>query len=301
MDHPGLQITRVSGKQALARWNGQTPTFDLKGKHVMLWSDTSAGRRGRATIIDGDGRRPRGKNDRIRLHVPDGTKVGDFGYADLTPLKFRKGKIISKALDNVAGCAAIVAALIHLKKNRLPGDVLGLFTRAEEVGFHGAFGAIEKKTAPRSRPIIVLECSKELPGAVMGAGPVLRVGDRLRIFDADLLYSCELAARKISKSHKNFRYQRRLMDGGACEASAFALAGYRAICLGFPLGNYHNIGPRGPAPEFIAHSDFVNGITCLAGFAALGVDPTGSSKQLAARLKKRFSLKDKKRLKATAE
>ena len=33
------------------------------------------------------------------------------------------------------------------------------------------------------RPVVVLECSKELPGAVMGRGPVIRVGDKARVFE----------------------------------------------------------------------------------------------------------------------
>jgi endoglucanase len=67
------------------------------------------------------------------------------------------------------------------------------------------------------------------------------------------------------------RHQRRVMDGGACEATAAITYGLPAIGLSVPLGNYHNEGfeggpgcraPRGPAPEFV-HLDDVEGLLKL--------------------------------------
>jgi endoglucanase len=48
------------------------------------------------------------------------------------------------------------------------------------------------------------------------------------------------------------------MDGGTCEATAFAGFGYRAGGLCLPLGNYHNIG-KGlrPRAEYVSVSDLV--------------------------------------------
>lgn len=34
------------------------------------------------------------------------------------------------------------------------------------------------------------------------------------------------------------------MAGGACEATAWTLSGWRATGIAIPLGNYHNQGPR---------------------------------------------------------
>lgn len=302
MDHPGFEILSVdaAGTTARARWNGQVPTFDLRGRRFALHSDDPAiGRRGRARVLAGDGRGPRDKVWKLSLRVPRGTRPGDFGHADLPGLRFSGGRIYSKALDNVAGCCAIVSALEHLVRSRLPGDVRAVFTRGEEEGFKGTFAAIRDGVAPKSRPIVVLECSKAMPGAEMGKGPVIRVGDRLRVFDPDAVLACEAAASRHARSSKTFRFQRRLMDGGACEASAFSLAGYRAVCLAFPLGNYHNVGTRTIAPEFIDEADFLNGVEALAAFAVLGESPESVRRSTARRLAARFTAADAARLRRT--
>ncbi|PCI36292.1 MAG: hypothetical protein COB53_10075 [Elusimicrobia bacterium] len=302
MDHPGFEILSVdNSRTARARWNGQVPTFNLRGRRLALIADDpNIGRRGTALVLKGDGRGPRDKVSAMTLRVPKGTRAGDFGHADLTGLTFKRGKLFSKALDNVAGCCAIVAALQILVKNRLPGDVRAIFTRGEEEGFKGAFAAIREGSAPASRPIVVLECSKAMPGAEMGKGPVIRVGDRLRVFDPDTVLACEAAAGRQRKDNKNFKTQRRLMDGGACEASAFSFAGYPTVCLAFPLGNYHNVGSRGLAPEFIDESDLLNGVEALAAFAFHGVSPAATRQRIAKRLKAGFSAEDALRLRRTA-
>ena len=293
MDHPGFEVLSVEGRTALARWNGQIPTFPLKGLKLALWSDGAEGRRGTAVALDGDGRKPQIRE--FRIQAPTGTRAGDFGYADLTPFALRKGFIVSKALDNVAGCASITAALVHLARNRIPGDVTALFTRAEEVGFHGSLGAIRDGTLPRRLPLVVLECSRALPGAEQGKGPVVRVGDRMTVFDPDLAAACAETAKAADIPH-----QRRLMDGGTCEASAFGVSGYRSICLAFPLGAYHNVGKRGVEPEFIAEGDFLGGVACLAAFASPGLDPAASRRKLAAWARGRFGPAEARRLRATA-
>jgi len=67
------------------------------------------------------------------------------------------------------------------------------------------------------------------------------------------------------------RHQRRIMDGGACEATAATVYGLPAIGISVPLGNYHNEGfeggpdcraARGPAPEFV-HLDDIEGMLKL--------------------------------------
>lgn len=304
MDHPGFELLSVKGRTAEARWNGQVPTFALKGLRLALYDGRTSGRIGRAVVLRGDGRRPglvKGRpHNLLTLRVPSGAKAGDFGHAELPLLERRAGRIYSKAHDNLSGCAAIVAALAHLARRRLPGDVVALFTRAEEVGFHGCLGAIRLGSLSQDRPVVVLECSKELPGAVMGKGPVIRVGDKARVFDADLVAALEEAARALKKQRPALGFQRRLMDGGTCEASAFSLSGYRAVCLAFPLGNYHNVGARRVEAEFIDEKDFLDGVDLLAAFAAVGVDPRGAKKRLGSWLGSRFGAEQLKRLKETA-
>lgn len=304
MDHPGFELLSVRGRAAEARWNGQVPIFRLAGLRLVLYDGRTSARRGTAVVVRGDGRKPglvRGRpHNLLTLRVPAGARPGDFGHADLTLFERRAGLVHSKAHDNLTGCAAIVAALGDLARRRLPGDVTALFTRAEEVGFHGCLAAIRLGTLPRSAPVVVLECSKAMPGAEMGKGPVLRVGDRVRVFDADVLAAAEARAGELKKRDPAFAFQRRLMDGGACEATAFGLSGYRVFCLAFPLGNYHNVGKTRVAAEFISEADYLGGVRLLAAFAAGGLDPAAARRRLVGWLGGRFGAAELGRRKRSA-
>lgn len=112
------------------------------------------------------------------------------------------------------------------------------------------------------RPVVCvsLEASRTLPGALVGQGPIMRLGDRRTPFHADYLQVLtELAETVLPKKH-----QRRIMDGGSCEGSAAMAYGLPTIALAVPLGNYHNQGleggpdcrgKNGPAPEFVHIGD----------------------------------------------
>ena len=143
---------------------------------------------------------------------------------------------------------------------------LGLLTRAEEVGFVGAVRHLELgwiKNARRPVICISLEASRNLPGAEIGKGPVVRQGDRRTTFESNALQVLTELAIKTPPDH----HQRRVMDGGACEATATTAWGLPTVGITLPLGNYHNQGldggmdcPRdnGPAPEFV-HLDDIEG------------------------------------------
>ena len=81
--------------------------------------------------------------------------------------------------------------------------------------------------------------------------------------------------------------ERALMQGGTCEATAYALYGYRAAALCVALGNYHNCGPRDTiAPEFVSLSDAVGmADLCVAAARTRASDPL---KALRRRLEERM-------------
>jgi hypothetical protein len=72
------------------------------------------------------------------------------------------------------------------------------------------------------------------------------------------------------------------MSGGGCEATAFALFGYRVTGLAFPLGNHHNatagIGDPdgGVDAEYIRLSDYLGGVELIVE-AAKSVSRRGDS------------------------
>lgn len=172
-----------------------------------------------------------------------------------------KGDLLhAHACDDLAGVAAALAAFDTLRST-MP-NVGVLLTRGEEMGFLGAIGACRSGTIPQGTRLVCLETSRSFSDSPIGAGPVVRVGDASTVFDPDLTRRFSVAAAESL----TIPWQRKLMAGGSCEATAFGAYGFRSTCLCLPLGNYHNMGnldgvergeePALVAPEIISLSDF---------------------------------------------
>ena len=154
------------------------------------------------------------------------------------------GTLRMRALDDLAGCAAILAATERLVHEEAEADIFAVFTRAEEVGLYGARLMAEAQTLPMETLVVSIESSPVIPGGAQGAGPVIRTGDAAFTFDADAEQVLTAARESLKHRDPGYRCQRQLMSGGVCEATAFAVFGYRTTGIAFPLGNYHN-GTRG--------------------------------------------------------
>ena len=77
------------------------------------------------------------------------------------------------------------------------------------------------------------------------------MGDKVTVFD-----DAATAALMHAATEAKIPYQRCLMSGGTCEATAYQLYGYRSAALCVALGNYHNCGPDLTiATEFVALDD----------------------------------------------
>jgi endoglucanase len=225
---------------------------------------------------------------------------GAFGTWDLPSFR-RDAKdpdlLVTRAADDLAGVAAVLALLdaIDAVDPRRSVDVRGLFTRAEEVGFVGALAIARGRRLPRDARIVAIEASKALPEAPQGAGPILRVGDRTSIFDDGLSRWIARVGEDLAGPKGNrFRWQRRLMDGGTCESTAYQLYGLRCAAMCLPLGNYHNMsdGRSGPriAAESIRLSDLVGLVRFFEGMIRRDRDcpRRGGRDPLRVRLERRF-------------
>jgi endoglucanase len=114
----------------------------------------------------------------------------------------------------------------------------------------------DAKLLPRNALVVSLETSKELPPVKMGQGVILRVGDRSSIFDSTAMRFLGEAAAGLRAKDEKFRFQRALMFGGTCEATAFQEFGYQVAAVCVALGNYHNCHPQGRiAAEYVSLSD----------------------------------------------
>jgi putative aminopeptidase FrvX len=273
MDHPGFHGVRRHRDGSLAvRWHGGSPTKYLAGARVWLANADGPLSHGTLTRV----RLGRGQRSMATatVHVAPGIAPsaphGIFGgFAFRAPVWRQGRRIHTKAADDLIGVFAILRTALDLfrrgRRNARP--FLGLLTRAEEVGFVGTLAHLELGWLGNARrPLLAvsLETSRTQPGALVGHGPVVRLGDRRTVFDTDgLRVLTDLANRVLPKRH-----QRRIMDGGTCEATAATAFGIPSIGISVPLGNYHNEGfeapkrKRGPAPEFV-HLDDIDGMVAL--------------------------------------
>ncbi|MEM8885893.1 MAG: M28 family peptidase [Planctomycetota bacterium] len=237
---------------------------------------------------------------RVKLKGAVGLKKGTPLVLDLPGVSFAGGKVRARAIDDLCAVAACLAVIDTLTKKRWEGSVGFLFTRAEEVGFAGALGWTRSTKLSRRSAIVNLEMSPARPHTPQGKGPILRIGDRITIFDDGVSLALEQCAMQLQKKHETFAYQRALMDGGACEATVYARAGFRAGALCLPLKNYHNHAPRGrTGPEYVARADAENLVLWMEAFARTHANMPG-----VARLEKRLDKlyrKHAKRLIRTAD
>lgn len=225
-----------------------------------------------------------GVPEAYRAKKPPTRDFGPFSMWDLPAFEVREGRIHSRACDDLIGCAAIVAMFQELERSEAEGACLGLFTRAEEVGFVGAIELARSGRLPRETVVVSLETSSERGGPVkMGDGVIVRVGDRTSIFDSAATANLAQIAREAE-----IPVQRSLMSGGTCEATAYQLYGYRTSGLCVALGNYHNCGPEEQiAAEYVSVDDAV-GMARLCVAALLSRQAKDPAEALRAKLEKNF-------------
>lgn len=274
LDHPGFTIDPSGGPLHLTFHGGLALDAVRPGAAVELFRRGETEPVGRAEVVEAEG--TDGRLTGATAQLVDGeAPEGGFGMWAFTPWSVAEGLITGRVCDDLLGAAAILACLDDLDRTRPPGvAVWGLFTRAEEIGFLGAIEAIRLGTIPIEADVISLECSKALPDAPQGGGVIVRVGDRMSTFEPVLTESLRGAAVRAGAT-----FQRKLMDGGACEATAFCAAGYRASGLAVPLGNYHNAADNGSgtAAETVRVDDWLAEVDLLIALASEPAPPASSS------------------------
>jgi len=234
-----------------------------------------------------------------RTRVIEPGDIGRWIMASGQRAVIRKGLLHAPACDDLAAVAAALAAMDVILHDcpELAQHVGVLLTRAEEIGFVGAIAACKHKAIPRGARLICLENSRSFAESPVGAGPIVRVGDKASVFTPELTNRISAIAAAHQARYNHFTFQRKLMPGGTCEATAFAAYGYASTCLCLPLGNYHNMVAidevlAGATParcdaEFIAVSDY-HGLIELLTVTAANLD-TPEASPLKPRMEKLFA------------
>ena len=261
LDHPGFEIIRaLSPKKYLARFLGGVPDkYFRAGVPLRLLPGGIAAKLGR---------RP-GAAKEFEIHVAQPLELPPaFAVWELADFAVKSGRIHGRACDDLIGVASILATMIELKRKRARVNVIGVLARAEEIGFFGALSVAAAKTLPKNSLVVSLETSRELPGVKMGQGVILRVGDRTSIFDSAAMRFLGEVAAEVKAGNKKFQYQRALMSGGTCEATAYQEFGFQTAAVCVALGNYHNCASgKHIAAEFVSVADALGMVNLLAAAA----------------------------------
>jgi putative aminopeptidase FrvX len=272
LDHPGFVVDETADDRvAMTFHGGLGSAHAVEGSPVAFFRPGHDEPVGHGALIAADDKA--GRLTGATAEVLHGEAVsGGIAMWDFPAWQVEEGRITSRVCDDLLGAAAILACLDDLRRRGCDAPVWGLLTRAEEVGFLGAIEAIRLGTVPSSASVLSLECSKALPSARQGDGVIVRVGDRMSVFAPALTESLRTAADALAARNESFRYQRKLMDGGACEATVFCASGFRASGLAVPLGNYHNASDDGIGitPENVLVDDYLAEVALLV---ELGADP----------------------------
>ncbi len=293
LDHPGFRALRMLDDHTVkAQWHGGVAPEYFSQAKVRFYSEGRwiHGRVSRTYLKTLGLERPVRMVDiaEIEISRPKRAVVrpGSPGMWDFPDPRIKGRRIEARACDDIAGAAAMLCSLETLVRGRAKTEAYFLFTRAEEVGFIGAIAACQLKTIPKKCLVVAVETSSVLPGVVMGGGPILRVGDKSSIFTPELTVWCRLVADDLAGRDRKFAYQRKLMDGGSCESSAYCQLGYDATGICIALGNYHNcnraVGKL--APEYVNLDDVANLIKWFTALATTAIIPAPGDAQLQRRL-----------------
>ena len=267
MDHPGFEVVRYEEELPIATSLGGVPLASItKGANAFYFDEKGNRFKCELEPIPGDQNELLVKSSVLPpVGAPIVFALDDFSISE-DILRMR-------AMDDLAGCAAIIASLEELKNNPSASEVYGVFTRAEEVGLIGARLLSLEKTLPQNTFVVSVETSSIIPGVTQGEGPVIRTGDASYTFNSEAEQILIMGREAIKSSDSDYKCQRQLMSAGSCEASAFAVNGYRTTGIAFPLGNWHNATTTirdpngGVGDEYISVYDFIGGVRLIESSA----------------------------------
>lgn len=148
-------------------------------------------------------------------------------------------KVVSKALDNRAGCAVLMAGLSEVKESA--NDLYFVFTTQEEVGLRGA-----KTAAFDIQPDIAVAVDVTDTGDTPDASTMaveLGKGAAIKVMDRSVMCDADVRVKMIETAKKNkIPYQLEIMTDGGTDAGAIHLtrAGVKTGGISVPTRYIHS-------------------------------------------------------------
>lgn len=267
-DHPGFVVEAVRGKRLTLTFRGGVDARYGKGERVRVYGEDGRSRGvARITSILASAS-PNRWARRIRGAVATleegAASAGDLALWDVAECRIRGRLVEARQCDDLIGAVAVLATLDRLVARGIEGHVIGSFTRAEESGLLGAAAAAGARTLPEGALVVAVECSSMAGGrAEQGGGPIIRVGDYGHVFSPDMTLWMFRLAMEMQQVDPKFKFQRKLMDGGTTEATAYDFMGYETGAACVALGNYHNMGDDSRIAAETVHLDDIDGLAEL--------------------------------------
>ena len=287
LDHPAFVVTKVDADGTLhLEFRGGVNDPYFVGAALELVGPGEARAEAVNATLDGKATPFKTVTARVKGAAPAWVAAGCMARWAFPRAEIKDGCILTDACDDLAAAAAALCAFEELLDEPGCAHFGLLLTVAEEVGFQGTIHAARNGWVPKDAVLLCLENSRSFPhDSPIGAGAILRVGDRISVFTPEITNRLTEVFWFVTKLDASFRWQRKLMPGGACEATAFAAYGYRSTCLCLPLGNYHNMVDidgvaAGTAEakvgrEFVSIEDFHSLVRMLHVAATLMDAPAG--------------------------
>ncbi len=224
-----LRMRRVRFPGGIEGVIGFEEDFDKKPELSKLYIDIGA----------------KNKKAAEKLVKPGDTAVFDGSF-------YKKGNtVISKALDNRAGCYILLKAMQSIKDS--DNDLYFVFSTQEEVGLRGAKTAAYTIMPDYAIAVDVTDTGDTPSCPVMdvklGGGAAIKVMDRSVMCDQAVV----MALRKIAEKNK-IPYQTEIMTDGGTDAGAIALTGggVRAGGISLPVRYIHSPSELAAVPDIEA-------------------------------------------------
>ena len=189
--------------------------------------------------------------------------VGDYATFDSDFVLFGKDGAVmkGKAIDDRAGCAALIEIMRDLHRNpcQMPFDVCFAFTCCEEIGISGASVAAFE-IAPDTAIVIESTAVNDIPGpanakvAIQGEGGALSLADRSTIYDTGFV---DFARQTGEDAGIKCQIKQAVTGGNDSAHIQRSLAGIRVLSLSIPTRYIHSASNVARVEDYEATRDLV--------------------------------------------
>lgn len=226
----GIDTRVIIGKRVKVGWKGLPGVIGLKAYHLVSEEEEKKVPKREDLYID-IGCQSREEAEAL-------VELGDFAVFDSDFVKFGRGLLKGKAIDDRVGCAVMVKLL----ETDLPQDVTFAFTVQEEVGLRGAYGAAFSVT-PDIGLVLEGTTAADLPGMQehkkvtrVGHGPAISLMDNASIHDRELAQMLMAEADQAGIPWQLKNYFSGGNDAGAIQRTK---TGARVLAMSAPVRYLH--------------------------------------------------------------